>query len=122
MVLKLSWQEDSRKGIELSKTSGEFGIATLATSWEAVYDVNDKIVTYLYLPEDENEAAKCHSNTFKRGCPVPEPRCFNCRLIKTEGESLVTARSIWRLFEAILHSILCTVSCFLFDMVVNAQF
>lgn len=104
----------------LASMPGEFGVATLAGSWEAVYGPNDRITTHIYLPEDEDEAAECHWNIFKCDCPVPEPRCSIGLIIETEGGSMVMALSSWGMLEAVLHSMLGIVLCFL--PVINTQF
>lgn len=121
-MLKFSWQEDLRKDTEpelLSKVPDAFGVATLAGSWEAVYQGVDRITTHIYLPQDEDEAIKCHWNIFKRDRPVPEPRCFVCLLVETEGEDLVRARRTWDLLESIMHALLGAPSHFDFALISN---
>lgn len=94
----------------LLKMTDEFGIVSLAASWEVVFGTSDRVTNHIFLPEGEDQAIECHWDIFGFGRPSPERRNLIAILSKTEGDSLVTARSTWGLFEAIMHIVLGKVS------------
>lgn len=112
LVLESSWFWDNKADIEThlpQSFHGQFGTPPYHYSLSACYE-NQPITNHLFLPEDDNAS---NVNYFKLSAkyprpPAPEYRSLMMHVTSDVGDSLVTAKTPWDLFEALGHAMLGT--------------
>ncbi|KAJ7818263.1 hypothetical protein B0H14DRAFT_2373395 [Mycena olivaceomarginata] len=109
LILKSSWQVDSRKSIErdvFSAANGSFGTPVVLCSYEGVHPTGEPISNHLFLPLPE-EMKDVHWNIFNVKVPdVVEARSLCFTAFTTIGVSLVHAPSSYALCRALVDAML----------------
>lgn len=111
VILKSSWQVDSRKKIEgdmYSAANGSFGTPSVLCSYEGVHPNGEPISNRLFLPTKE-EIADVHWKIFEPEAEAPtvaEARSLCYTIFTTIGQSLIHAKSSYDLCMALVHAML----------------
>ncbi|KAJ7438455.1 hypothetical protein FB451DRAFT_1570222 [Mycena latifolia] len=111
VILKSSWQVDSRKQMESTMyqaADGSFGTPTVICSYEGVHCTGEPISNRLFLPSNE-EIPHVHWDIFAPKADAPafaEARTLCYTIFETIGFSLVYATSSYQLCMAFVHALL----------------
>ncbi len=113
IILKASWQDDSRKDTEremYKAAAGAFGTPTVFCSYEGTQPNGEPISSRLLLPTHEEVEANpsLHYAIFTKDeeVPKPEPRTLCFTVFLSIGQSFVEAKSSDELCMALVHGLL----------------
>jgi hypothetical protein len=113
VILKVSWQIDSRKDMEkdmFNAAAGAFGTPAVLCSYEGIHPDGELISNRLLLPtaDDIADERACYWDVFgPPGVSVsPEVRTMCFTVFITIGTSLVEAKSSYELCMALVHAFL----------------
>ncbi|KAJ7672855.1 hypothetical protein B0H17DRAFT_174693 [Mycena rosella] len=109
VVLKFSWQVDSRKEMEstmFAAADGMFGTPNILCSYEGIHPTGEPVSNRLFLPKSD-DMKTAHWKIFNKEAPSSVEAHTMCFTVFTLiGYSLVHAKSSSDLSEALVHALL----------------
>ncbi|KAF7330801.1 hypothetical protein MVEN_02419300 [Mycena venus] len=113
VILKTSWQPDSRKDTERTmykSVAGAFGTPAVFCSYEGAHPNGEPISNRLLVPTNKEveDDRTLHYDIFADddGTSLPEVRTLCCTIFTTIGKSLTEAKSANELCMALVHALL----------------